>query len=446
MVKKIYLLFSLMFMFLIIPKLVFASTGKINTGDTAFVLFSAALVMIMTPGLAFFYGGMVSSKNVISTMMQSFIIIAIVSIQWILFGFSLSFGSDVGHIIGNLQWLGLKNVGFEPYDAYSATIPFMAFMIYQLMFAIITPALITGAFAERMRFGSFLLFTLLWTTLVYDPIAHWVWGNGGWLRNLGALDFAGGTVVHISSGISGLIAAILIGKRKNVNIIPHNIPMVIMGTAILWFGWFGFNAGSALAVNGIAVNAFVVTNTAAAAAALGWVIVEWKVNGKPTLFGAASGAVAGLVAITPAAGYVTVVSAIIIGVIAGILCYFSVNYLKHKFKYDDSLDAFGIHGIGGTWGAIATGIFATKVVNPGGANGLIYGNVHQFIVQIIGVIAVYAFAAIMTYAILKFISLFMDLRVSEEEEESGLDISQHGEGAYNNIELKYNYFSYYDNN
>ncbi|MEQ6359319.1 ammonium transporter [Thermoanaerobacter thermohydrosulfuricus] len=446
MVKKIYLLFSLMFMFLIIPKLVFASTGKINTGDTAFVLFSAALVMIMTPGLAFFYGGMVSSKNVISTMMQSFIIIAIVSIQWILFGFSLSFGSDVGHIIGNLQWLGLKNVGFEPYDAYSATIPFMAFMIYQLMFAIITPALITGAFAERMRFGSFLLFTLLWTTLVYDPIAHWVWGNGGWLKNLGALDFAGGTVVHISSGISGLIAAILIGKRKNVNIIPHNIPMVIMGTAILWFGWFGFNAGSALAVNGIAVNAFVVTNTAAAAAALGWVIVEWKVNGKPTLFGAASGAVAGLVAITPAAGYVTVVSAIIIGVIAGILCYFSVNYLKHKFKYDDSLDAFGIHGIGGTWGAIATGIFATKVVNPAGANGLIYGNVHQFIIQIISVIAVYAFASIMTYAILKFISLFMDLRVSEEEEESGLDISQHGEGAYNNIELKYNYFSYYDNN
>ncbi|AEM78164.1 ammonium transporter [Thermoanaerobacter wiegelii] len=446
MVKKIYLLFSLMFMFLIIPKLVFASTGKINTGDTAFVLFSAALVMIMTPGLAFFYGGMVSSKNVISTMMQSFIIIAIVSIQWILFGFSLSFGSDVGHIIGNLQWLGLKNVGFEPYDAYSATIPFMAFMIYQLMFAIITPALITGAFAERMRFGSFLLFTLLWTTLVYDPIAHWVWGNGGWLKNLGALDFAGGTVVHISSGISGLIAAILIGKRKNVNIIPHNIPMVIMGTAILWFGWFGFNAGSALAVNGIAVNAFVVTNTAAAAAALGWVIVEWKVNGKPTLFGAASGAVAGLVAITPAAGYVTVVSAIIIGAIAGILCYFSVNYLKHKFKYDDSLDAFGIHGIGGTWGAIATGIFATKVVNPAGANGLIYGNVHQFIIQIISVIAVYAFASIMTYAILKFISLFMDLRVSEEEEESGLDISQHGEGAYNNIELKYNYFSYYDNN
>ncbi|EGD51380.1 ammonium transporter [Thermoanaerobacter ethanolicus JW 200] len=446
MVKKIYLLFSLMFMFLIIPKLVFASTGKINTGDTAFVLFSAALVMIMTPGLAFFYGGMVSSKNVISTMMQSFIIIAIVSIQWILFGFSLSFGSDVGHIIGNLQWLGLKNVGFEPYDAYSATIPFMAFMIYQLMFAIITPALITGAFAERMRFGSFLLFTLLWTTLVYDPIAHWVWGNGGWLKNLGALDFAGGTVVHISSGISGLIAAILIGKRKNVNIIPHNIPMVIMGTAILWFGWFGFNAGSALAVNGIAVNAFVVTNTAAAAAALGWVIVEWKVNGKPTLFGAASGAVAGLVAITPAAGYVTVVSAIIIGVIAGILCYFSVNYLKHKFKYDDSLDAFGIHGIGGTWGAIATGIFATKVVNPAGANGLIYGNVHQFIIQIISVIAVYAFASIMTYAVLKFISLFMDLRVSEEEEESGLDISQHGEGAYNNIELKYNYFSYYDNN
>lgn len=243
MLKKIYLLFSLMFMFLIIPKLVFASTGKINTGDTAFVLFSAALVMIMTPGLAFFYGGMVSSKNVISTMMQSFIIIAIVSIQWILFGFSLSFGSDVGHIIGNLQWLGLKNVGFEPYDAYSATIPLMAFMIYQLMFAIITPALITGAFAERMRFSAFLLFTLLWTTLVYDPIAHWVWGNGGWLRNLGTLDFAGGTVVHISSGISGLIAAILIGKRKNVNILPHNMPMVIMGTAILWFGWFGFNGG-----------------------------------------------------------------------------------------------------------------------------------------------------------------------------------------------------------
>lgn len=430
MSKKYFGLITFIFS-IIMPGLAFASTGKIDTGDTTFVLFSAALVMIMTPGLAFFYGGMVSGKNVISTMMQSFIIIAIVSVQWVLFGFSLSYGGDVGHVIGNLQWMGLRNVGFGPDGLYSSTIPLMAFMAYQLMFAIITPALITGAFAERMRFGAFLLFTVLWTTIVYDPLAHWVWGNGGWLKNLGALDFAGGTVVHISSGVSGLVAAIILGKRKNMRMLPHHMPMVIMGTAFLWFGWFGFNAGSALSVNSIAVNAFVVTNTAAAAAALGWVMTEWKINGKPTLLGAASGAVAGLVAITPAAGYVTAVSAIVIGAIAGTLCYFSVNYLKHKFNYDDSLDAFGMHGVGGTWGAIATGIFASKAVNSAGANGLLYGNVHQFIIQIISVIVVYIFAGIMSYVILRFISLFIDLRVSEEEEESGLDISQHGEEAYN---------------
>jgi len=416
---------------LFLSPIAFASNANISSGDTAWVLISAALVMIMTPGLAFFYGGMVNKKNVIGIMMQSAMIIAIVSVQWVLFGFSLSFSGDIGHIIGNLNWIGLSNIGYGPDSAYSSTIPLMAFMVFQLMFAIITPALATGAFATRMKFGAFLIFVILWTTLVYDPITHWVWGNGGWLKELGALDFAGGTVVYISSGVSGLVAAIMLGKRKNMRMKPHHMPMVILGAALLWFGWFGFNAGSALSANGLAVNAFVVTNTAAAAAVIGWVLVEWKINGKPTVLGAASGAIAGLVAITPASGYVTPVSAIIIGFLAGIICYFSVNYLKRKFGYDDSLDAFGIHGIGGTWGAFATGLFASKAVNSAGANGLFYGNFNQVIIQIISIIATYIFAGIMSFIILKFISLFMDLRISKEEEEAGLDISQHGEVAYN---------------
>ncbi|QSZ27649.1 ammonium transporter [Aceticella autotrophica] len=428
--EKRHLIPAIILLTILIPNVVYAAGGNIDTGDTAFILFASALVMVMTPGLAFFYGGMVSRKNVISIMMQSIMIIAIVSLQWVLFGFSLSFSGDIGHIIGNLKWIGLSNIGSGPDGAYSSTIPLMAFMVYQLMFAIITPALITGAFAERMKFGAFLVFVLLWTTLVYDPLAHWVWGNGGWLKELGALDFAGGTVVHISSGVSGLVAAIMLGKRKNMRMMPHHMPMVILGTSILWFGWFGFNAGSALSASGLAVNAFVVTNTAAAAAAIGWVLIEWKINGKPTLLGAASGAVAGLVAITPASGYVTAVSAIMIGLLSGMICYFSVNYIKHKFGYDDSLDAFGIHGVGGTWGAFATGLFASKAVNPAGANGLFYGNFNQVIIQIISIAATYIFAGLMSFIILKFISLFTDLRVSEEEEEAGLDISQHGEEAY----------------
>ncbi|HHV75314.1 MAG TPA: ammonium transporter [Thermoanaerobacterium sp.] len=430
MTKKI-LIPTIIVLSMLIPNIAFAATGKIDTGDTAFILFSSALVMIMTPGLAFFYGGMVNGKNVISIMMQSFTIIALISVQWVLFGFSLSFSGDTYHLIGNLHWAGLSNIGLGPDGTYSSTIPLLAFMVYQLMFAIITPALITGAFAERMRFSAFIVFTLIWTTLVYDPLAHWVWGNGGWLKNLGALDFAGGTVVHISSGVSGLVAALILGKRKNTKMVPHHMPMVLMGAAFLWFGWFGFNAGSALSVNGLAVNAFVVTNTAAAAASMGWVLTEWKVSGKPTLLGAVSGAVAGLVAITPAAGYVTAVSAIAIGVISGIICFISVNYIKHKFGYDDSLDAFGIHGVGGTWGALATGLFATKAINPAGANGLFYGNPNQLLIQLTGVVTTYIFAGLMSFIILKFISLFMELRVTKEEEELGLDIVEHGEEAYN---------------
>jgi len=429
MKKKIFV--PAIFLITAVPNIAFAATGKIDTGDTAFILFSAALVMIMTPGLALFYGGMVNGKNVISIMMQSFTIIALISVQWVLFGFSLSFSGDTYHLIGNLHWAGLNNIGLGPDSTYSSTIPLLAFMVYQLMFAIITPALITGAFAERMKFSAFIAFTLLWSTLVYDPLAHWVWGNGGWLKNLGALDFAGGTVVHISSGVSGLVAALVLGKRKNAKMVPHHMPMVLMGAALLWFGWFGFNAGSALSVNGIAVNAFVVTNTAAAAASIGWVLTEWKVSGKPTLLGAVSGAVAGLVAITPASGYVTPVSAIVIGVISGIICFISVNYIKHKFGYDDSLDAFGIHGVGGTWGALATGLFATKAINPAGANGLFYGNPNQLLIQFLSVAATYIFAGLMSFIILKVISIFMELRVTKEEEELGLDIVEHGEEAYN---------------
>ncbi|WP_096233569.1 ammonium transporter [Thermoanaerobacterium sp. RBIITD] len=431
MLKKSIIISATTLLLVLIPNIAFAAAGKIDTGDTAFILFSSALVMIMTPGLAFFYGGMVSGKNVISIMMQSFTIIALISVQWVLFGFSLSFSGDIGHIIGNLHWAGLSNIGYGPDNTYSSTIPLLAFMVYQLMFAIITPALITGAFAERMKFAAFIIFTLLWTTLVYDPLAHWVWGDGGWLKNLGALDFAGGTVVHISSGVSGLVAALVLGKRKNMKMVPHHMPMVLMGAAFLWFGWFGFNAGSALSVSGIAVNAFVVTNTAAAAAAIGWVLTEWKLSGKPTLLGAVSGAVAGLVAITPASGYVTPVAAIVIGIISGIICFISVNYIKHKFGYDDSLDAFGIHGVGGTWGALATGLFATKAINPAGSNGLFYGNPNQLLTQLISVIVTYVFAGLMSFIILKFISLFMDLRVTKEEEEAGLDIVEHGEEAYN---------------
>jgi ammonium transporter, Amt family len=410
-----------------------ADAPKIDSGDTSFILLSTALVMLMTPGLALFYGGMVRKKNVLSTIMQSFIIIALISIQWVVVGYSLAFGPDHAGIIGGLDWLALAGVGQEPNPDYAATIPALLFMAFQLMFAIITPALITGSIAERMRFPAFLAFILLWATFIYDPLAHWVWGVGGFLRTLGALDFAGGTVVHISSGISGLVAALVLGKRKGHGsepMAPHHLPMTILGAGLLWFGWFGFNAGSALGANGLAAIALVTTNTSAAAAALSWVFVEWLHRGKPTVLGAVSGAVAGLVAITPGAGFVTVLSSIAIGLVGGALCYLAVSILKAKLGYDDALDAFGCHGIGGIWGALATGIFATKAVNPAGADGLLYGNAAQLGIQGIGVLVTILFAGVATFVILKLISLVLKLRASVDEEENGLDLSLHGEQAY----------------
>ena len=403
-----------------------------NPGDTVFVLISAALVMLMTPGLALFYGGMVRSKNVLGTMMQSFIILGIITLEWVLWGYSMSFGPDLGGIVGGLEWFGLAGVGMSPSPDYGSTIPHLAFMIFQCMFAILTPALITGAFAERMKFSAFLIFTILWATLVYNPLCHWVWGVGGWMGDMGALDFAGGTVVHISSGISALAAALIIGKRLgygNTAYIPHNLPMTITGAALLWFGWFGFNAGSALACNGLAVNAFVVTHVASAVAALSWTFMEWIHRGKPTTLGAASGAVAGLVAITPASGFVGPVSSIIIGGLAGVICYGGV-LLKSRLGYDDSLDVVGIHGLGGTWGALATGLFASTKINPDGADGLFFGNPAQLWIQFVSVLATMIFAFIMTLIILKVIDIVIGLRVTEEEEIRGLDVSLHNESGY----------------
>jgi Amt family ammonium transporter len=403
-----------------------------NTGDTAFVLVSSALVMLMTPGLALFYGGMVRGKNVLGTIMQSYIILALVTLEWVLWGYSMAFGPDHGGVVGGLEWFGLKGVGMEPHETYGPTIPHYAFMIFQCMFAVITPALITGAFAERMKFVSFLLFTALWATFVYNPLAHWVWGSGGWISKLGALDFAGGTVVHISSGVSALAAALLVGRRLGYGstaYIPHNLPMTITGAALLWFGWFGFNAGSALAANGLAASAFVVTHIASAAAALSWLLVEWIHRGKPTTLGAASGAVTGLVAITPGSGFVGPVSAVFIGALAGIICYGGV-LLKGKLRYDDSLDVVGIHGLGGTWGALATGLFASKAVNPAGSDGLFFGNPGQLGIQFLSVVATIVFAFVMTLMILKVVAWVTDVRVSDEDEERGIDITLHDEKGY----------------
>lgn len=403
-----------------------------NTGDSVFVLISAAMVMLMTPGLGLFYGGMVRSKNVLGTIMQSFIILGIITLEWVLWGYSMSFGADHSGIIGGLGWLGLKGVGMNPSPDYGSTIPHLTFMIFQCMFAIITVALITGAFAERMKFSAFLIFTLSWATLVYNPLAHWVWGVGGWIGQMGALDFAGGTVVHISSGLSALAAALLLGKRLGYGssaYIPHNLPMTLTGAALLWFGWFGFNAGSALACNGVAANAFVVTHVSSAVAALSWIFIEWLHRGKPTTLGAASGAVAGLVAITPASGFVGPLSAIIIGALAGIICYGGI-LLKSRLGYDDSLDVVGIHGLGGTWGALATGLFASLKINPDGANGLFFGNPSQLWIQFISVIATMVFSFFMTLIILKIIDLVIGLRVTNEEEMKGIDISLHDETGY----------------
>jgi Amt family ammonium transporter len=411
-----------------------AAPPKIDTGDTAWVLTSSALVLAMTaPGLVLFYGGMVRRKNALGTMMHSFIILCLISVQWVLWGYSMAFGPDKGHIIGGLEWFGLNGVGLDPNTDYAGTIPHQAFMIFQAMFAVITPALIVGAFAERMKFSAFLVFTLLWATFVYDPLAHWVWGVGGWLRNLGALDFAGGTVVHISSGVSALVCAIVLGKRighGNEPMPPHNLPLTLIGASMLWFGWFGFNAGSAVASGGLATSAFVVTNTATAAAALGWMFTEWAHRGKPTVLGAASGAVAGLVAITPASGFVGPISSIMIGIGAGVICYFAV-VVKNRFGYDDALDVFGVHGIGGTWGALATGLFASKAVNPGGNDGLFFGNPGQMIPQILAVSATWILAIVGTFIVLKVVDIVMGLRLAKEEEVTGLDLSQHNESAYN---------------
>jgi len=403
-----------------------------NAADTAFVLISAALVMLMTPGLALFYGGMVRRKNVLGTLMQSFIVLAVITLEWVLWGYSMAFGPDRWGLVGGLDWFALTGVGVTPSPDYASTVPHQAFMVFQCMFAVITPALITGAFAERMRFSAFLLFVLAWATFVYNPLCHWVWGVGGWMGAMGALDFAGGTVVHISSGVSALAAALFIGRRLgwgSTAFIPHNLPMTVTGAAILWFGWFGFNAGSALACNGLAAGAFVVTHAAAAAAAVAWMVVEWIHRGKPTILGVASGAVAGLVAITPASGFVGVASSLVIGACAGGICYGGV-LLKTALGYDDSLDVVGIHGLGGTWGALATGLFASTAVNPDGADGLFFGNPGQLWIQAVSVVATMAFAFVMTLLILKGIDLLVGVRIPREEEEKGMDLVLHNETGY----------------
>ena len=405
---------------------------KVDTGDTSWLLISSALVMLMTPGLALFYGGMVRQKNVLGTIMQSFIALGVITIQWVLYGYSLSFGPDIGGLIGSLDWVGLRGVGLDPSPDYSATVPHQAFMIFQMMFAVITPALITGAFAERFKFKTYLVFLILWTTFVYDPLAHWVWGLGGWIRNLGALDFAGGLVVHISSGVAALAATLVVGKRRGYGhepMPPHNLTLTLLGAALLWFGWFGFNGGSAVASGSLATSAFVVTHISTAAAALSWMMAEWAYRGNPTVLGAASGAVAGLVAITPASGFVGSLSAILIGGVAGVLCYLAIN-LKNRFGYDDSLDVVGVHGVGGTWGALATGLFASKAINATGNDGLFFGNPALLATQAFSIVVAWIYSFVVTLVILKILHRTMGLRVSDEHEVNGLDLSQHGESGY----------------
>ena len=410
----------------------------INCGDTAWMLVSTALVMAMTaPGLAMFYGGLVRRKNVLSVMMQSFFILCLISVQWVLWGYSLAFGPDAGHVIGSLSWFALRGVGLAPNPDYAATIPHQLFMVYQMMFAVITPALITGAFAERIKFSTFVVFTLLWATFVYDPIAHWVWGEGRMAAQSRRPGLHGGTVVHVSSGISALVFALVIGKRSGYPRItppPHNMTYTVIGAALLWFGWFGFNAGSALAANELAVSAFINTNTATAMAALAWVIIDWLVTKKPTVLGAATGAVAGLVAITPGSGFVTPMGAIAIGIVVAIVCYVAVAVIKGRLGYDDSLDAFGVHGVGGMVGALLTGVFASKLINPAGADGGIYGNWGQVGIQAVAVAVVVVYAAVLTLVFTKVLDLVMGLRVCAEEEAIGLDNTQHKESAYTLID------------
>ncbi len=406
----------------------------VDTGDTAWILISTALVMLMTiPGLALFYGGLVRRKNVLSVLMQCFMLTCLVSLQWILFGYSLAFGPDIRGWIGNLDWIGLRNVALEPFAGYSATIPHQAFMIFQMMFAVITPALIIGAFAERMKFSAFVVFMLLWATLVYDPVCHWVWGVGGFLRKLGALDFAGGTVVHINAGIAALACVLVLGKRQGYPhkiSPPHNLPFAVIGAALLWFGWFGFNAGSALSANGLAASAFVVTHVGAAVAGLTWAGMDWIFNRRPTVLGIITGAVAGLVSITPAAGFVNAAGAIGVGIGAGVIPWLFVSFVKPKLGYDDALDAFGVHGIGGIWGALATGLWATKTINPAGADGLFYGNAMQLFIQLKAVLVTLGYSFAISVVLLMIIKAVMGLRATEEGERIGLDLTDHRETGY----------------
>jgi len=405
-----------------------AAPAIVSSGDTAWLLASAALVMLMTaPGLALFYGGLVGQKNLLSTLMQSFVLVCLITVQWVVIGYSLFWGA--GGLVGGTEYAFFQGVGQDP--LVGQTVPHLAFAVYQCMFAVITPALISGAIAERMRFSAYVLFTLLWATLVYDPLAHWIWHADGWLLKRGALDFAGGTVVHISSGVSALVACLVLGRRigyPRQAFPPHSIPFTLVGGSLLWFGWFGFNAGSALGASGLAAQAFANTHVAAATTGLAWLLIEWVHRGKPTVLGAVTGAVAGLVAITPAAGFVTVSSSLLIGVGAAVVCYLGVNVLKARLGYDDSLDVFGVHGLGGTWGALATGIFATKSVNPAGS-GLVDGNSGQIVAQLLGAAAGWGLAIAGTYLILKVVGLITPLRVSAEDEVSGLDLALHGESA-----------------
>lgn len=426
--------------FLIEPvRQVNGGTPKMNAADNAWVLVSSALVLLMTPGLAMFYGGLTRSKNVLSTMMHSFFIMGLASIIWLFYGFSLAFAPDaLGGFLGGFDYLGLRGIGADLFPdladpSKTMTIPGSTFMIFQCMFAIITPALITGAFAERMKFSAFMLFMLLWITLVYCPVAHWVWGPGGWLSGIGAMDFAGGTVVHVNAGAAALACCLMTGKRKGYGatpMIPHNLTLTLLGAGLLWFGWFGFNAGSALSASEGAAMAFVVTHMATAAAALAWVFTEWMVSGKPTTLGVASGAVAGLVAITPASGFVGPISSVFIGIGAGVICYLAV-LAKGPLGYDDSFDVVGVHGVGGAWGAIATGLFASKAVNSAASDGLFFGNAGQLWPQVVAIVVTMVFSFIMSLIILAIIKAIVGLRVTEEDEITGVDTACHGETGYN---------------